>query len=116
MNFTIEAIVVCMVLLAVIVTFTKNFQISSALLLSLVSGLALSYNKVQEYHAVIMLVCAVICLIDTSKEKLGVLPVEGNEINHAISYLYCLRVICALPFLMGIAGVEFSWLVSTAFY
>lgn len=96
-------------LIAALICFRKHWRLSVALLLSLFSA---RYFNNQDYHSIVMILCAVICLIDINGKESLTLKQEGNEINYALCYLYCLRVIVDIPKIAGITGLEASWFIS----
>lgn len=111
--YAIETIIALIAFAGSVSCFFSNRQISVALLISLFSALSLSEFGLSIYHPFVMITCSVICLIDFSGKQLSIMPLFGNEINHAISYLYCLRVASSIAGIAGYTGIETSWLITT---
>ena len=112
-HYAIETTIALMALASAVSCFFSNRQISTALIISLFSALSLSEFGLSIYHPFVMIICSVVCLLDFSGRRVSIMPLSGNEINHAISYLYCLRVASSIPGIAGYAGTETSWLITT---
>ncbi len=104
-NFMMENIIFLIVYLTSFICFKHNKQVSIALFTTNTLGLLLPTFNLNDFSSFSFLVGAVIALI-------GCKDLKGNEINHAIAYLYCLRVIIDLPKIAEIAEAEISWIIS----
>lgn len=114
MNYLIENVISFLTISAVIICWRGNRRASIAILISLASGLFLSEYNMIAYHPFAMLVGAWVCLVDFSGGRLSSIDIDGNEINHAIVYLYCIRVIVELLRMEGIGDIETMWLITTS--
>ncbi len=112
MNYLIENLIVSLAISSSILCWRKNRRASSAIAISLASGLVLTSYDMQVYHPFAMLFAAWVCLADFNGRRLSSIPVEGNEINHAIVYLYCLRVLVDLIRIGFLQGVDIMWAVN----
>ena len=113
MYYLIENVISFVTLSAAVACWWGNRRASVAILISLISGLVLSEYNLTVYHPFAMLVGAWFCLVDFKDGKLSALGVAGNEVNHAIVYLYCMRVIVELLRMEGVGGVETMWVITT---
>ncbi len=116
-NNTVELIIAFIAGAVILVCLTnpnlkKRWQISAAMGFGFVAAMLVNYFGQYDYHPFAMLISGVICLVGFKDNKFYILEREGNEINHAISYLYSIRVLVSVPQLVGFMSVETSWIAS----
>lgn len=110
--YAIENIIFAICIIVSIVCLVKNKPLAIALILNTASGFVLPEIGLNDYRPFAFLFAGAVCLITVRDGKLAILESKGNEINHAVSYLYSMRTVCELSSLMGYTGVELTWLVS----
>jgi hypothetical protein len=109
---TIEWLIRATVASVCLLTFKRNPQVSIALALSLCGRYFFNGHSQGLYSLVTLFACGAICLFTIKDGLPDILELKGNEINHAVSYLYTLRCIVDSLELIGWSGVELSLIMS----
>ena len=103
--------------LALITIFAsyKNIQCAIAVAVSLLSAKYLTAIGADELHVHALFICAAISITSFNGYKFTALDIRQNEINYAVSFLYVVRMIVGILFIIGLYGAEVMWLLSIFF-
>ena len=101
------------VIFAATVAAFKNVRWSLALFISLLGAVTLANSGLKEYHFLAMLPAFFVCIVSFDGGRIGLIPIEKNEVNYLLAILYGLRVIVFTVCIMGLIAFEVAWVIST---